>query len=409
MDNLKDFRNRIDKTTIIISYALMLIGVLLIYSATIHEESVKMQNMFRTQLVWILLGSSILYAIIKIPGKMFYDWSYLFYGLSLILLVMVLIHGRVTLGAVRWFTVGPIKIQPSEFAKIGTLLALARILAQHPVSLDRPLSLTRPILMVIIPMGLILKQPDLGTALVFSAMLIAMLYMGGLTLWETFFLVSPILSLLFAFNTVLWALFFIATVYLVVKHSRHLFVTVGTIAINFMTGILLPIFWGGLHDYQKQRILTFLDPKIDPAGAGYQVIQSTTSIGSGRLFGKGFLQGTQTKLSFLPEQHTDFIFAVLGEQFGFVGCLVVISLFVALIVRLLKLSYEYENRFISLVAVGIAAQMAFHTIVNIAMTIGLMPVTGIPLPFLSYGGSFLLTCTMLIAIALSVSKNHGEY
>ncbi|MBL8028275.1 MAG: rod shape-determining protein RodA [Fibrobacteres bacterium] len=409
MDSLKSFRDKTDITTVVIAYILMLIGVMLVYSATIHEESVRMQNMYRTQFVWILLGSAAFYAVTRIPGKIIYGWSYLFYAIILVMLVMVLIHGRSTLGAVRWFAVGPFKVQPSEFAKIGTMLALARILAQYPVSLMRPLSLVRPILLTIVPMALILKQPDLGTSMVFSAMLFAMLYFGGLTLWEALFLASPVLSLVLAFNSLLWALFFIGITYLVIKHSRHMFVTVSVIAVNFMTGILLPLFWGRLHDYQKQRILTFVDPSLDPAGAGYQVIQSTTSIGSGRMFGKGFLQGSQTKLSFLPEQHTDFIFAVLGEQFGFVGCTVVIILFGIFVYRIMKLAYDYENKFLSLVAVGIGAQFAFHIVINIAMTIGLMPVTGIPLPFLSYGGSFLLTCMILLGLAASIPKKYGEY
>ena len=409
MSTLRNLREKIDTSTIVTAYILMAIGVLLVYSATIHEESIRMQNMFRTQIVWIFLGSAAMYTITKIPGKIIYGWSYLFYAVTLVLLVLVLVHGRSTLGAVRWFAIGPFKIQPSEFAKIGTLLALSRIIAQYPVSLGRPLSLIRPIILTLVPMSLVLKQPDLGTSMAFGAMLFAMLYFGGLTFWEALFLASPLLSLTLAFNPFLWAIFFIGIIFLVIRHSRHMFVTVSVLAINFMTGILLPLFWGRLHDYQKQRILTFVDPSVDPAGAGYQVIQSTTSIGSGRMFGKGFLEGTQTKLSFLPEQHTDFIFAVLGEQFGFVGCVIVLILFGIFIYRIMKLAQDYENKFLSLMAVGIGAQFAFHTAVNIAMTVGLMPVTGIPLPFLSYGGSFLLTCMILLGLAVSIPKKYGEY
>jgi len=409
MNSLSRLKEKLDTTSIILAFVLAFIGVALVYSATFHNDTVWMRNLWRNQLIWIALGTGVLYLTIRLPARIMYDYAYLFYFATLILLALVLVNGRVTLGATRWFSVGPFKVQPSEFAKIGTLVLLARVMSSSEISFERLTTLVLPSLIALTPMILILKQPDLGTAIVFGGMFIPMLFWAGLSAYETFFVISPILSLILAFNTWLWAGFFILLFVLLWRHSRHLLVTTGILIVNFSIGIVLPIFWNRLHDYQKDRILSFVDPHIDPTGAGYQVLQSNVSIGSGRIFGKGYLSGTQTSLSFLPEQHTDFIFSVLGEQFGFLGCLVVLILFLVLILRLFHTATEYGNRFLNLLAVGAASQLAFHVIVNIAMTIGLMPVVGIPLPFLSYGGSFLLTCMILMGIAVSIPIKSGEY
>jgi rod shape determining protein RodA len=384
-------------------------GVLLIFSATHQHDSDWMRLMYRTQIVWALIGFVAMYAVIITPARIFYDFAYIFYFLTLCLLVFVLVKGSAVGGATRWLGLGPVRIQPSEFAKIATLFALARYLSSRDLSLEKITGLIAPFLIIAVPMGLILKQPDLSTALVFGSIFLPMLFWSGLSLVEVFFILSPLFSLVLAFNIYLWALFFIILFIMLIKNSKYIALSASILGLNFAIGIVLPMVWERLHDYQKMRILSFLDPKLDPSGAGYQVIQSLVAIGSGKFLGKGFLQGTQTRLSFLPEQHTDFIFSVLGEQFGFAGCLAVMVLFTVLIVRLFSLAGESSNRFINLVIVGFGCQLLFHIITNLAMTVGFMPVTGLPLPFLSYGGSFLIACMALMGFVMSVTKKSAEY
>jgi rod shape determining protein RodA len=398
----------IDFPALILMAVLIIIGIILIFSATHPNEHEWMRNLYRTQIIWALIGVVGIYLIILLPFRLFYDFSYLFYAFTLLLLILVLIKGSTIGGATRWFAVGPIKIQPSEIAKVGTILALARYMSSRNISFEKLTSLIVPFLIALVPMALILKQPDLSTSLVFMAMFFPMLFWSGLSLFEIFLILSPMLSLVFAFNIYLWAAFFILLFILLIKLSKNLTLTSVILVINFVFGVILPMIWNRLHDYQQNRILAFVDPKRDPFGAGYQVIQSKVAIGSGKLAGKGFLAGTQTRLSFLPEQHTDFIFSVLGEQFGFFGCVIVLIVFALLISRLFYLASENNNRFLNLIVVGIASQLAFHIVTNIAMTVGIMPVTGLPLPFLSYGGSFLITCMVLMGLAISIRKKSGE-
>ncbi|MFH0919034.1 MAG: rod shape-determining protein RodA [Fibrobacterota bacterium] len=409
MDTLTKLKNKTDLVSVGLMYILILLGIALIFSATHHNEFAWMRNLYRHQILWMVIGTGVLYLAILIPYRILYDYAYLLYAFTVILLVLVILKGTTMAGATRWFALGSIKIQPSEFAKIGALLALARYFSSHEISFEKVASLITPCALIFIPMALCLKQPDLGTALVFGAMVMPMLFWAGLTAAETFFVFSPVLSLTLAFNTWFWAVFFILLFFFLVKYCRNIFLLSGILLVNFTIGIILPILWNRLHDYQKNRILSFVDPQNDPMGAGYQVIQSQIAVGSGGFFGKGFLGGTQTRLSFLPEQHTDFIFSVLGEQFGFLGCLVVLVIFFVILYRIFNTASEGTNRFLNLLAVGIGAQLAFHVAINIAMTIGLMPVTGLPLPFLSKGGSFLLTCMVLMGIAVSIPKKSGEY
>jgi rod shape determining protein RodA len=406
LDRMKGY---IDIPASALMYALITLGVILIFSATQLNESPFMRLLYRNQIIWAVLGTGAFYLFIVIPSRTFYDLAYVIYFLVLLLLAVVLVKGTTAMGATRWFALGPIRIQPSELAKVATVLALARYLSSKPVSFEKLSTLIMPSLLLLIPVAMIMKQPDLSTALVFCAMFVPMLFWSGFSLSEVFFLASPVFSLIFAFHTFLWALFFIILFFLLIRLSRNLTVTTFVLAVNFVVGIILPMVWNRLHDYQKKRILTFADPSQDPSGAGYQVLQSQVAIGSGKFLGKGFLQGTQTRLSFLPEQHTDFIFSVLGEQFGFIGCLCVLVLFMLLILRMLHLAGEGNNRFLNLCVIGFTAQMAFHIFVNISMTVGMMPVTGLPLPFLSYGGSFLISCMALMGFVVSLRKKSAEY
>ena len=324
------------------------------------------------------------------------------YIVSLVLLCIVLSSvGDVTKGAGRWIDLGFFKLQPSEFAKIAYLLTISYWLSNHPVSLHKIKTFAVPFLLFIVPFALVLKQPDLSTALVFIAVTYVAFFFAGLTLTDMFLLASPVLSVLFSHSQalvfqVLWGLLICAVVFALVRRRLPKILTVLFLAMNILAGYASSMAWNMLEPHQQKRVNTFLDPMSDPLGDGYQVLQSLTAIGSGGLTGKGFGQGTQTNLAFLPEEHTDFIFSVLGEQFGFAGCFFILVLYGIFLWRASSTCKMFTDPFITLITMGACTIFLFHIIVNIAMTVGLMPVTGLPLPFLSYGGSFAMTCMVLV-------------
>jgi|WetSurMetagenome_2_1015567.scaffolds.fasta_scaffold112186_2 rod shape determining protein RodA len=401
--------------------ALWIVGIFLIFSATHAVENGPLAGLYKQQIVWVLLALLVIAAIISIPGRFFFGFGYVFYGIALLLLLLAELIGASAKGAERWIIFAGVKLQPSEFAKIGVLLALARYLSEHTLSLERITSFIIPTALIGVPFILVLKQPDLGTAMVFCAMAIPMFYWGGLALIEVFYLISPGVSLalsaiplIMSFSSgkdwgfagaVPWGIFFLVLIAILYFMRPHLFLMIGVVAANLFTATIITVVWRVLKDYQKMRIISFIDPQQDAFGTGYQVIQSKVAIGSGWIFGKGFLQGTQTKLSFLPEQHTDFIFSALGEQFGLFGCVVIIGLFFFLVARGVLLTQTVRNRFYNLVIVGGVSIIAVHMFINTAMTLGMMPVVGIPLPFLSYGGSFTLTLAILLGLILNAKKS----
>jgi rod shape determining protein RodA len=261
--------------------------------------------------------------------------------------------------------------------------------------------------MFVVPFLLVLKQPDLSTALVFTAVTLVGLYWAGLTLVDLFILLSPIFSVMLSYpqipySQVLWGLL-ITGVFAALKfwhYPKKLMILF--LSLTIVSGYASTMVWNSLEDHQRSRVMTFLDPMQDPQGAGYQVIQSKVAIGSGGLTGKGFGEGSQTNLAFLPEEHTDFIFSVLGEQFGFLGCVTILVLYFLFLWRGMSICRLHMDPFVNLVVAGACTIFLFHMAVNISMTLGLMPVTGIPLPFLSYGGSFLLTCMMLVGLLVNM-------
>jgi rod shape determining protein RodA len=406
--------------------ALWIAGILLIYSATHIHESGALAGVHRSQIIWTLMGVVIILGIVSIPARFYYSFAYVLYGISLLLLVAVIFTGVVSKGAGRWIGFGGIRLQPSEFAKIGLLFALARYLSKNEVSLFRITSFIAPMLLILVPFVLVIKQPDLGTALVFGAMSLPMFYWAGLSLLEAFFLVSPVISIVLSAipliavygqdaslgiaGAIPWGVFFILVCGVLYLTRPPLLISIGVILGNLTAGTITTLLWNSfLQDYQKKRIISFIDPQQDPFGSGYQVIQSKVAIGSGHVLGKGYLQGTQTRLSFLPEQHTDFIFSVLGEQFGFIGCTVILALFLFLIIKSFLATQYIKNRFTNLIIVGAASILAFHVFVNVAMTLGMMPVTGLPLPFLSYGGSFTLTVSVLVGLLLNAQMSSRSF
>ena len=385
-----------------VTLALMVCGVSLVYSATANVETPLYESFWFKQIIYFLGGCLLAAGIVFLKIDWLKRISAPLYIVSLVLLCIVLSSvGDVTKGAGRWIDLGFFKLQPSEFAKIAYLLTISYWLSNHPVSLYKIKTFAVPFLLFIVPFALVLKQPDLSTALVFIAVTYVAFFFAGLTLTDMFLLASPVLSVLFSHSQtilfqVLWGLLICAVVFALVRRKLPKVLTVFFLAANILAGYASSMVWNMLEPHQQKRVNTFLDPMSDPLGDGYQVLQSLTAIGSGGLTGKGFGQGTQTNLAFLPEEHTDFIFSVLGEQFGFAGCFFILVLYALFLWRASSTCKMFTDPFITLITMGACTIFLFHIIVNIAMTVGLMPVTGLPLPFLSYGGSFAMTCMVLV-------------
>ena len=397
---------KFDWLFIVLTLALMTCGVSLVYSATVNEELSLVDTFWFKQIFYFLFG-------VVLAGLLVFvriDWlkraAVPLYVLALILLCVVLFFaGDVVKGAGRWIDFGVFKLQPSEFAKIAYLLTISYWLSRHPVSLHKVKTFVVPFFLFIVPFALVLKQPDLSTALVFIAVTMVGFFFAGLTLTDVFLLVSPVLSVLFShsqemFFEILWGLLICAVVFALIRRRLPKILSGIFLMANIFAGYASSMAWNMLEPHQQKRVNTFLDPMSDPLGDGYQVLQSLTAIGSGGLSGKGFGNGTQTNLAFLPEEHTDFIFSVLGEQFGFIGCAFVLILYALFLWRATSISKQSSDPFVTLMVMGASTIFLFHIVVNIAMTIGLMPVTGLPLPFLSYGGSFALTCMVLVGFLL---------
>jgi len=403
-----DYRE-LDWKLIAAALALSLIGVLLIMSAQFHADSSYEQSFYLRQLLWLGMALMLFVAIIHIPLRLVDATAYLFYLGALGLLGLVLITGGSGSGPARWFSFGPINLAPSDVAKLALLLAMSRFLAYTKLSATSKRRLGLTAMMALVPMMLIVRQPDLGTSLVFPIILFALWFWSGLSPWYLLLLLSPLVSLVMAYHWLSWALYFVVLLGFLAFLRPGMLFGVFTVAVNLAFGIITPYLWGRLADYQKLRILTFVDPSRDPRGAGYQIIQSKIAIGSGGIFGKGFLGGSQTRLDFLPERHTDFIFSVLGEEFGLVGSVVVLVLFTYIFYRAIRVASKCRSRFSSLIVIGAAGLLLFQFMVNIGMTLGFMPVTGLALPFLSYGGTALMLSWALIGLIVSASYHWQEY
>lgn len=395
----------------LITAALLLsfIGILLIMSAQFYADSDYQQTYYQRQLLWLAIALVIFFVIVNIPLRLFDMSAYLIYGFSIVLLIAVLFFGTARMGAMRWFSFGPINFAPSDLAKVALLFAMSRFFAYTKLGVNSKRKLAVSALMTVIPVMLILKQPDLGTSLVFWVILFALWFWSGLSVFYIVLILSPILSLITASHWLAWAIYFVVLfIFLFIYRPGFMFGIFAVIA-NLAFGAINPFIWNRMADYQKLRILVFLDPGRDPRGAGYQIIQSKIAIGSGGIFGKGFLNGSQTRLDFLPEPHTDFIFSVLGEEFGLVGALVVLFLFSFIFYRAVRIAVRCRSKFASLVVIGALSIIVFQFLENIGMTLGIMPVTGLPLPFLSYGGTSLVLFWSLIGLMVSADARWQEY
>ncbi len=389
--------------------ALSLIGILLIMSAQHYAGSVYQQHYYLRQLLWLGIALAVFAVVMHLPLRIFDFTAPLLYGVSLVLLVLVLLVGTAKMGALRWFSFGPVNFAPSDFAKVALIFMLARFFAYTKLSVISKRRLALSALATLVPVALILKQPDLGTSLVFFVILFALWFWSGLSPAYMILILSPLVSLVAASHWLTWSIYIAVLVIFLLAFRPGFVFGVGIVIANLAFGAVTPFIWDRLADYQKLRIMTFLDPGLDPRGAGYQIIQSKIAIGSGGILGKGFLSGSQTRLDFVPEPHTDFIFSVLGEEFGLWGSLLVLLLFGFIFYRAIRIATRCRSKFSSLLVMGAASIFLFQFFVNIGMTLGFMPVTGLPLPFVSYGGTSLVLSWTLIGLIVSADYRWQEY
>lgn len=356
----KGILRRTDLALVLAAAGIVIMSLVIIGSAThINTPSDDRYWYVARQGIFTMFNIGVAIFLMNFDYKMLQGYGNKLYIFNLIMLLAVMFLGHSALGAQRWISIGPISIQPSEFSKIIMIISLATVMEHRIGKLNSLHDLLPVAAYVGVPFLLVLKQPDLGTSLVFMAIFLGMLFVCGINL--------RLLGGLFAAGVA-----------------------------------MMPLLWHFLKDYQKMRIMVFMDPNVDPLGSGYHIIQSKIAIGSGMLFGKGLFQGTQSQLNFLPENHTDFIFAVVGEELGFLGVVVLLLLYLVVLWRGIKIAQDASDIFGRLLAVGITSMLAFHVLVNVGMTLGIMPVTGIPLPLMSYGVSSLTTNIMSIAILLNI-------
>ena len=394
----KDLRNRV----IVLTGVLLIIGLVALYS--ISDNPLSIGSSFFRQCIFILLSFFAYIVMRTIPLKTVHDYSTtIFIGIAILCFVpFFLPQVEYTY---RWIDLGFMTIQPSEYLKFALVIVIAKYLSNHQLKVKSKSIVIVPAILTLFCAGIVLNQPDLGTAVIVCAPLIPMLLWAGVNGFIIFLIITPIITILAASNTIFFSVWAVIMFLCFLMFRPNLISGSVLYFANIFTGLLAPFFWNNLAEYQKQRILTFLNPDLDPMGSAYHIIQSVTAIGSGGFFGKGFGHGSQTQLKFLPVQESDFILSVIAEEFGFVGIFLVMIIFFLFIKTLLDIAFKLSDYFSSLVIVGIASILLSHIFINSAMTIGLLPVKGLPLPFISAGGSFLLSCFIMLSLVINLSEN----
>jgi rod shape determining protein RodA len=393
----------LDWSLFVACIALTVFGGIMIRSVELNQGLIDWWRHWATGGVGLVLAI----LIARCRYEMLIQWKWIIYILLNFSLIAVRLIGITALGAQRWINIAGFHVQPSEFAKVGVIITLAALLqARTNPSLGDMLKM---LAVVSVPWALVLSEPNLGTSLVFGAITMGMLYWGNVNPGWLILLISPIISAVL--NNVYFPIWIFWVIGIGLISWRALpwpwLTTPTAVAINVVSGYVGNFFWNLLKDYQKIRFTGFLDPEKDPLGSGYHLIQSRIAIGSGGVHGRGLFQGTQTQLNFIPEQHTDFIFSAIGEEMGFIGCIAVLFLFWFICLRLVIIAQTAKDNFGSLLAIGMLSMLVFQVFVNIGMNIGLAPVTGIPLPFLSYGNASLLSNFIALGLVESVA-NHRQ-
>lgn len=387
---------------------LSIAGLIVIYSATSGMDGSEKAGIFVRQVVFLIVGFVLAGTMILIPSKLLFAFAYIFYGFALGMLSVVWFQGQG--GLERWIRIGGMSFQPSEFAKISVVIAVARYLSLCKIDQNKLKNLVIVFIMVAVPVYMIKEQPNLGTSLVVLSVLLPMLFWAGIQFFTLFILVSPFAAAVASSNPNMFLFWMIIVVAVIYFSKKSIYVIISLFMLNISVGVATPFLWkNALKPYQRERILSVFDTGSDKEGKNYQVNQSLLAIGSGGLGGKGFMDGTQTQLRFIPESQTDFIFSVLAEEFGFAGVSAILLLFFLLILRLITIAANTGKGFEGLIVYGFASILMFHVYVNIGMTVQIMPVTGLPLPFLSCGGSFLISIMIMIGITLGISVKKERF
>lgn len=399
--NIKD---KFDIVLFLSALILIAVGLLAIYSSTYNHPTAK--GNYNKQVVFGAASVIIFFIIYFLPANSFRALAIPSFFISQALLIAVLFMGKTVYGAKSWMSIGPIGFQPSEFAKIGTILFMAHWLSAPKRDMNNLKELFYTISLSLIPIMLVLMEPDMGTAIVYICISLVMIFWSGISLFGLFVVVSPGV-ILFAslFGTPMFLFALGAVIVALILFKQDLFTSGTVFVMNLAAGFAFELLLKVLKPHQVNRILSFVDPTSDPLGSGYNALQAKVAIGSGGLSGKGFMQGNQTQLRFIPEQWTDFIYCVVGEEFGFIGSVVVLILFLIIFLKLLNFTDYAGDKFDKLVIVGILTLFFVHFVINIGMNLGITPVIGLPLPFISYGGSALITNMFLLGMTFNIYKN----
>lgn len=387
---------------------LILIGFVAIYSSTISHPTAS--GNFERQAAWSIIALIVFIIVYFIPPNSFRLLSLPVYLTSILFLLAVITVGKTISGQKSWLIFGPIGFQPSEFAKLGVIMALASFLSNKSADIDSFKDIVIALMIGLVPVFLILLEPDVGTSIVFIGVILTLIFWKGISLFGLFVVLSPgivAISSLFGTYALIGSLILVITILFFFK--KNLFFSASVFALNLAAGFFTDYVYHAFSPHQQKRIQAFIDPMTDPLGSGYNSIQAKVAIGSGGMFGKGFLSGNQTQLQYIPEQWTDFIYCVIGEEFGFIGSIIVLGLFTLLFIRLLKIASSTKDEYLSLLVIGILAVYFIHYLINIGMVVGLFPVIGIPLPFVSYGGSSLLVNVFMLGIAANIYRNRKNY
>jgi|TARA_B100001093_G_scaffold447263_1_gene452081 rod shape determining protein RodA len=387
----------------IIVSSLITFGLITLYS--ISSDPLSINSSFMRQIIFIIFSLIIFFILSRIDIKTIHDNSTLIYIFSFLLCFIPFFLPTVE-NTYRWIDLGFFYIQPGEYLKCATIILIAKYLSNHQLEVKESYIVIIPILIAFLSSFLVLNQPDLGTAVIIFAPVLPMMLWAGVNGFTLFLLVAPLITIIAASNNMIFNIWGVLMFIIFLSFQGNFLKKIMIYFINIFAGLLFPFFWNDfLNGYQRQRFVDFLNPDLDPMGSSYHIIQSITAIGSGGLFGKGWGQGSQTQLKFLPVQESDFILSVIAEEFGFFGIAILMLLFFMLIKTLLDIAFRLSDYFSSLVIVGLTSILFSHIFINSAMTIGLMPVKGLPTPFVSAGGSFMLLCFIILSLVSNLSKN----
>jgi len=383
--------------------SLIIFGLVTLYS--ISSDPLSINSSFMRQIIFIIFSLFIFFVLSQIDIKTIHDNSTLIYIFSFLLCFVPFFLPPVE-NTYRWIDLGFFYIQPGEYLKCATIILIAKYLSNHQLEVKESYIVIIPILIALLSSFLVLNQPDLGTAVIIFAPVLPMMLWAGVNGFTLFLLIAPIITIIAASNNIVFNIWGVLMFMIFLSFQGNFLRKIILYFVNIFAGLLFPFFWNDfLNGYQRQRFIDFLNPDLDPMGSSYHIIQSITAIGSGGLFGKGWGQGSQTQLKFLPVQESDFILSVIAEEFGFLGIVIIMFLFFMLIKTLLDIAFRLSDYFSSLVVVGLTSILFSHIFINSAMTIGLMPVKGLPTPFVSAGGSFMLLCFIILSLVSNLSKN----